>query len=161
MKQPIKKKPLTKKKTIKPKPKWHHPKFGTSKLEEDFARDFLVKLGVKFVWQFEAKDIGRFYDFYLPEHNLLIEIDGGYYHADPRVVNENKLSPMQMRNKRIDEYKNRWALAHGIPIIRIWEKDIREKPTQVLNELKKILGLQQTKMSFLENKNKRHKNKIK
>ena len=161
MKQPIKKKPLTKKKAIKPKQKWHHPKFGTSKLEEDFARDFLDKLGVKFVWQFEAKDIGRFYDFYLPEHNLLIEIDGGYYHADPRVVDENKLSPMQMRNKRIDEYKNRWALAHGIPIIRIWEKDIREKPTQVLNELKKILGLQQTKMSLLENKNKRHKNKIK
>jgi very-short-patch-repair endonuclease len=161
MKQPIKKKSLTKKKTIKPKQKWHHPKFGTSKLEEDFARDFLVKLGVKFVWQFEAKDIGRFYDFYLPEHNLLIEIDGGYYHADPRVIGENKLNPMQMRNKRIDEYKNRWALAHGIPIIRIWEKDIREKPIQVLNELKKILGLQETKMSLLENKNKRHNNKIK
>ena len=76
MKQPIKKKPLAKKKTIKPK--WKHPKFGTSKLEEDFARDFLVKLGVKFHYQFEAKEIGRFYDFYLPEHNLLIEIDGGY-----------------------------------------------------------------------------------
>lgn len=82
-------------------------------------------------------------------------------HADPRVVKEDKLNPMQQRNKRIDEYKNRWALAHGIPIMRIWEKDIREKPTQVLNELKKILGLQQTKMSILENKNKRHKNKIK
>jgi very-short-patch-repair endonuclease len=159
MKQPIKKKPLAKKKTIKPK--WKHPKFGTSKLEEDFARDFLVKLGVKFVYQFEAKEIGRFYDFYLPEHNLLIEIDGGYYHSDPRVVDENKLNPMQQRNKRIDEYKNRWALANGIPLIRIWEKDIREKPKQVLDELAKILGLQKTKMSLLENKNKRHKNNIK
>ena len=159
MKQPIKKKPLAKKKTIKQK--WKHPKFGTSKLEEDFARDFLVKLGVKFHYQFEAKEIGRFYDFYLPEHNLLIEIDGGYYHSDPRVVDENKLNPMQQRNKRIDEYKNRWALANGIPLIRIWEKDIREKPKQVLDELAKILGLQKTKMSLLENKNKRHKNNIK
>ena len=159
MKQPIKKKPLAKKETIKQK--WKHPKFGTSKLEEDFARDFLVKLGVKFHYQFEAKEIGRFYDFYLPEHNLLIEIDGGYYHSDPRVVDENKLNPMQQRNKRIDEYKNRWALANGIPLIRIWEKDIREKPKQVLDELAKILGLQKTKMSLLENKNKRHKNNIK
>jgi very-short-patch-repair endonuclease len=82
-------------------------------------------------------------------------------HADPRVVDENKLNPMQQRNKRIDEYKNRWALANGIPLIRIWEKDIREKPKQVLDELAKILGLQKTKMSLLENKNKRHKNNIK
>jgi len=161
MKQPIKKKPLTKKKTIKPKQKWHHPKFGTSKLEEDFARDFLVKLGVKFVWQFEAKDIGRFYDFYLKEHNLLIEVDGSYYHSDPRVVDENKLNPMQRKNKWVDAKKNEWALAHGIRLIRIWEKDIREHPNEVLNELRKILGLQQTKMSLLENKNKRHNNKIK
>ena len=41
-----------------------HPKFGTSKLEEDFAKDFLDKLKVRYVYQFEAKDIGRFYDFY-------------------------------------------------------------------------------------------------
>ena len=53
-----------------------HPKYGTSKLEEDFARDFLDKLGVKYIYQFEAKDIGRFYDFYLPEHNLIVECDG-------------------------------------------------------------------------------------
>ena len=55
------------------------PLFGTSKLEEDFARDFLDKLEVKYVYQFEAKEIGRWYDFYLPEHNLIIEVDGGYW----------------------------------------------------------------------------------
>ena len=53
-----------------------HPMFGTSKLEQDFANDFLDKLNVKYTWQFEAKDIGRFFDYYLDEHNLLIEIDG-------------------------------------------------------------------------------------
>ena len=170
MKQPIRKgktingkKPKVKKRLIRPDGKLEriHPKFGTSKLEQDFAEQFLEKLGVEYIWQFEAKDIGRFYDFYLPKHNLIIEVDGSYYHSDPRVVDENKLNPMQQRNKRIDEYKNRWALANGIPLIRIWEKDIREKPKQVLDELAKILGLQKTKMSLLENKNKRHKNKIK
>ena len=55
------------------------PLFGTSKLEEDFARDFLDKLEVKYIYQFEARDIGRWFDFYLPEHNLIIEIDGGYW----------------------------------------------------------------------------------
>ena len=55
-----------------------HPLFGTSKLEEDFAKEFLDKLGVEYVYQFET-NIGRWFDFYLPKHNLLIEIDGGYW----------------------------------------------------------------------------------
>jgi very-short-patch-repair endonuclease len=68
---------------------------------------------------------------------------------------------MHKHNIRVDEYKNRWALAHGIPIVRIWEKDINDSPSRVLDELKVILGLQEKKMILTENKNKRHTNKIK
>ena len=78
MKQVIKRNKIVKKKVATRKTK-KKPLFGTSKLEEDFARDFLDKLDVKYVYQFEAKDIGRWYDFYLPKHNLIIEIDGGYW----------------------------------------------------------------------------------
>lgn len=138
-----------------------HPKFGTSKLEEDFARDFLDKLNIQYVWQFEAKEIGRFYDFYLPKHNLIIEIDGSYYHSDPRLVKEENMNPMQKHNKRVDEYKDKWALAHGIPIMRIWEKDIRETPDKVMKDLKKRLYIQDEKQTITERKNKRHINKIK
>jgi len=138
-----------------------HPKFGTSKLEEDFARDFLDKLKVRYVYQFEAKDIGRFYDFYLPDVNLIIEIDGSYFHSDPRLVKEENMNPMQKRNKRVDEYKDRWALMHGIPLIRFWEKDIRENPKMVMDELKKRLYIETEKKTLIEKKNKRHINKIK
>jgi very-short-patch-repair endonuclease len=62
---------------------------------------------------------------------------------------------------RVDEYKNRWALAHGIPILRIWEKDINERPAQVLETLRRRLGLEKEKAILTENKNKRHTNKIK
>lgn len=80
MKQPIKNKKNEKnvtKKIVKYKEK--HPKYGTSKLEEDFAKNFLDKLGVRYIYQFEAKDIKRFYDFYLQDENLLIEVDGDYW----------------------------------------------------------------------------------
>ena len=170
MKQPIKKRTsITKKSKIKkstaPKVKTtkravHHPKYGTSKLEEDFARDFLDKLGVKYVYQFET-DIGRWFDFYLPEHNLLIEVDGSYYHSDPRLVKESEMNPMQKHNKRVDKHKDEWALMHGIPLIRIWEKDIRENPNQVMEMLKKRLYIQDKKVEVRANKNKRHINKIK
>lgn len=134
---------------------------GTSKLEERFKEDFLKPLGVRYKYQFEAKDIGRWFDFYLPDHNLIIEIDGSYYHADPRVITEDKLTPMHRRNMKVDELKNRWALAHGIPIIRIWEKDINENPKKVLEALRVRLGLEEKKAVLTERKNKRHTNKIK
>lgn len=56
-----------------------HPKYGTSKLEEYFSKEFLDKLGVEYVYQFEAKDIKRYFDFFLKKQNLLIEIDGDYW----------------------------------------------------------------------------------
>lgn len=161
IKNKLKKRTVPKTKSVRGTVRPHHQKYGTSKLEEDFAIEFLDKLEVKYVYQFEAKDIGRFFDFYLPSHNLIIEVDGGYYHSDPRVVDENKLNPMQKHNKRVDEHKNKWALAHGIPIMRIWEKDIRENPKMVMEELKKRLYIQDKKITITEKKNKRHINKIK
>lgn len=119
------------------------------------------KLGVKYTWQFEAKDIGRFFDYYLNEHNLIIEIDGSYYHGDPRLYEESSLSKMQKRNKRVDEYKDKWALMHGIPIMRIWEKDIRENPKQVMKDLKRRLYMEEDKINHKKSKNKRHNNIIK
>ena len=65
---------------------------------------------------------------------------------------------MQKRNKRVDEYKDKWALMHGIPLIRIWEKDIRENPKMVMDELKKRLYIQEKE---IKKRNKRHVNKIK
>ena len=170
MRQPIKKgkkiegkKPKVRKRLIKPNGKLEriHPKFGTSKLEQDFAEQFLDKLGVEYIWQFEAKDIGRFYDFYLPNDNILLEFDGSYYHSDPRIVDETKMNPMQKKNRRVDEYKNKWALLHGIPLYRIWEKDVNERPELVMQQLKEVLKIQNEVNTIKENKNKRHKNKIK
>ena len=147
-----------------------HPKYGTSKLEEDFARDFLDKLKVKYIYQFEAKDIGRFYDFavLLGDGNIsesgkivLIEIDGDWYHSNPDLVKEENMNPMQKRNKRIDEHKNKWALMHGIPLIRFWEKDIRENPKKVMKELMDRLYIEDEKRLLIEKKNKRHINKLK
>lgn len=78
MKQPSKRNKRNTKEVAAKRTK-RKPLFGTSKLEEDFARDFLDELGLKYIYQFEAKSIGRWYDFYITQYNLLIEIDGGYW----------------------------------------------------------------------------------
>lgn len=75
-KRVIPKKPKTKRSVKK------HPEYGTSKLENKFAKEFLDKLGVEYIYQFEAKDIGRFYDFAIKSqlgHMVLLEVDGDYW----------------------------------------------------------------------------------
>lgn len=129
-------------------------KIGTSKLEEKFAKNFLDVIGVKYVYQFEAKDIGRFYDFYLPEENLLIEIDGDYYHSYGLTYEEK--NPMQKRNQRVDKIKDEWALYHGIPLLRIWEHDINNNEKLVFDMLKEKIDFSKLKK---ENDIKRKKRK--
>lgn len=117
-----------------------HPEYGTSKLEDKFAKEFLNKLGVKYQTQFKAEDIGRYYDFYIPSCNTLLEIDGGFWHSDPRLYEGKELTPTQKKNKKVDKFKDKWAKEHKIPLIRIWEHDINNSPEQVLEMLKKEIS---------------------
>ncbi|MBP5723036.1 MAG: hypothetical protein J6X18_05620 [Bacteroidales bacterium] len=141
-------------------------KYGMSKLEAYFAKNFLNKFNVKYVYEYEASDIGRFYDFaivavaegtkcVLEEKNgvislsqkrnyirpiLIIEVDGSYYHSDPRIVKESEMNLMQKRNKVIDEYKDDWCRVHHIPILRVWEYDIYNNPKLVMKQIKDALN---------------------
>lgn len=137
-----------------------HPEFGTSIAEQNFARDFLDKLGIEYVWQFEAKEIHRFFDFYLTKYRILIEYDGTYFHSDDRIYEEKDLNPMQKHNRRVDEEKNRWALLHCIPLIRVKEKDVNEHPDQIMKMLKERLRIQGDLLEKEKNMNKRHVNKL-
>ena len=156
MVQPIKNKkskPIPKtKKSIKKKKK----EYGTSKLEERFAKEFLDKLKIKYVYQFKAESIGRFYDFYLPEDNLIIEIDGTYWHSYGLLYEE--MTPTQKRNRRVDKQKDHWALINGIPILRIWEHDINNNPEKVISMLKEKVGYARKQKEINDNKRKRHNN---
>ena len=113
--------------------------YGTSKLEERFARDFLDKLGIDYVYQYKMTSIERYLDFFIPDIRVGIEIDGGYWHSDPRLYEEKDLNKMQKYNKKIDEVKNAWCRRNGVPLIRLWEKDINENPEGVLQYLKDTL----------------------
>lgn len=160
MKQPVKGgKPIKRRKKIVKKRKIRHEEYGTSKLEVFFAESFLNPLGLTYVYEYNAKEIGRFYDFavipddetlIMEERNgimsvndktrvlyplFLIEVDGSFFHSDPRVVDVKHLSPMQKRNKRVDELKDRWCGEHHIPLLRVWEYDIRNNPEDVRRNL--------------------------
>ena len=109
-------------------------------METFFRLNVLDKLGVKYIQQYSPNSTGRIYDFFLPEHRVLIECDGDFFHGNPEKYG-NKLTQMQRKNKRVDETKNQWALLNGFIIIRFWEKDIKENTSKIVKVLKERLGL--------------------
>lgn len=147
-----KKKKLTREEIIKQnieRSKKPHPKYGTSKLEKKFAKEFLEKLGIRYEEQFEAKDIKRYFDFKL-DGRILIEVDGSYWHSYGKVYEE--MNSIQKRNARVDEIKNKWAHSNGYKLIRIWEHDINNNPQKVFEVLRKELNI----VSKENDKKKRH-----
>ena len=107
---------------------------NSSKLETFFEERVLKPLNVKYSDQ--KKVSTKYYDFYLPEYNLLIEVDGDYYHAKDR---DKKLNEMQKKNIVNDHKKNIIANSKGYNIIRFWESTIKNKTLTVIKELKEEL----------------------
>ena len=131
-----------------------HKEFGTSKLEEKFMEEFLDRLGIKYKYQFKAESIGRYYDFYIPSANILIEIDGVYWHGFGKTHEEK--NPMQKHNERVDKQKDLWAVLNGYKLIRIWENDINNNSSKVITLLKEEIGEGERKRKINEDKKKRH-----
>jgi len=67
-------------------------------------------------------------DFYFRKQKTILEINGTYWHADPRKYNPNELNDIQqkrvIRDQQLADYCNR----NNINLITIWEKEIREDP---------------------------------
>lgn len=109
-----------------------------NKLEKAVAA-LLNDLGIEYKAQFAVETF--VFDFHLPKHNVLIECDGTFWHADPRrYPDRNKLSEVQKRNAANDKVKNKVASAAGFKLIRLWEKDVMETPDLVLQHLKNTLA---------------------
>ena len=85
-----------------------------------------------------------------------MKLIGDYWHGNPDKYEKDELKKHQIRAQRVDEYKNKWALLHGIPILRIWESDIRKNPKKVMKILKEELNIQEKNRLIQENKRKRH-----
>lgn len=109
----------------------------TSKLEKTFA-NILDVLDIKYKIFFYAKDIKAFYDFYIPEYNTIIEVDGDFWHCNPDRFPTPQYES-QKKNLIRDKEKNEWAINNGYKIIRIWENDIKNNIQQIKQILTETL----------------------
>lgn len=107
-----------------------------SKLEIKFE-NILNLLNIKSEFQYVFKN--RLFDFYLNDFNILIEVDGDFYHCNPNSKHGEIIYETQKLTKRNDEHKNKLCFKNNITLIRYWEKDINERPEWVIEDLKQKL----------------------
>ena len=66
---------------------------------------------------------GKLYDFYIPSMNMLVEIDGIYWHG--KGILDEELSETQKLNRNNDRIKDCIAKENGYNLLRIWEDEIK------------------------------------
>jgi len=81
----------------------------------------------------------KIFDFYIPSKNMMIEVDGDYYHANPLIYEAKDLNKMQIRNVRNDKFKDVLAKGNGYVIERVWEYDLNNDYAGQKNRFKKLL----------------------
>ena len=68
-------------------------------------------------------------DFYIPDYNLIVEIDGDYWHANPSKYNaEDLIGPSKKTAKSIwesDKTKTEEILNEGYKVLRYWASDLK------------------------------------
>lgn len=100
-----------------------------SKIEDEVAKE-LLRIGVSFRRQVAIRDpvTGRFcalVDFQLSDR-VVIEVNGTYWHADPRFYPEGPVTTSQVRT--CDRYQRKMAALRGlgVEVVELWEADLRE-----------------------------------
>lgn len=106
-----------------------------TKPEREMAA-LLDELGINYETQKQLQwEYGwKYFDFYLTDFNILLEVDGTYWHAKGLSINE--LNEQQIRTRENDELKAVIAAEKGYKLIRIWSDEINV--TNLNNEIKKV-----------------------
>lgn len=101
-----------------------------SKTEREFEKT-LKNLQLEYVGQYPL--LTYKYDFCIAS-NLLIEIDGDYWHCNEG-LGYTPVGKGQQRTKRYDKIKNKVATDNGYILLRFWESDIKNNLPQVIKTL--------------------------
>jgi very-short-patch-repair endonuclease len=107
-----------------------------SKIELMFEK-FMLDLDIPVKPQFQINY--KFFDFIIEGTKILIEVDGSYWHCDPRLYPNGPENKVQKNAIINDLYKNRLAAANGYLLIRVWESDFKEQPRSVAKRIKQII----------------------
>lgn len=71
------------------------------------------------------------FDFYLPKYDLYIEVDGDYFHTNPKFYPDGPKTKTQWKNFYIQKKKDKYCVDNNISLLRFWECDILNLPDNI------------------------------
>ena len=124
-------------------------KHTSSKIEYKII-EILEDLNLPYERQFYIKDDNakyKSYDIRLKNSNIIIEINGDYWHANPKKYKPTDILKFPFGEKmateiwKKDEVKRLLAESHGLIVKYIWENDIRKfTKNELINHVKCIVN---------------------
>lgn len=112
--------------------KWTHQPERISKLENEII-NILNILHIPLETQFKFDDYYHKYDIYLKDTNILIEVNGDFWHANPKIYKST--DKLNFPNNLIKYAEDIWkkdkmnilyAEQKNYKVIQLWESDINE-----------------------------------
>ena len=102
--------------------------YARSKLELKVERE-LKRIGAVFTPQAAFRDTAGRYAFVVDfrlSNGVVLEVNGTYWHADPRTYPEGPKTPAQRRTVRLYTRKLEALGALGVRVVELWEADLRK-----------------------------------
>jgi very-short-patch-repair endonuclease len=106
---------------------------------EQIVQEHLEKLKINFVPQYKliVDGVYRYFDFMLTDFNILLEVDGDFWHANPVIYDKNNLHIAQIRTLDNDTIKNEMVRKANIKLIRFWASEVID--ARFLEKLKEVV----------------------
>ena len=102
--------------------------------------DFLARQGIKYK---SPDGLTRWKKYDAKVGNLLIEVNGDYWHANPKKYNPSDEFVFPGNNKitalhiwELDKYKKEIAIQNGYSFLDIWESEINQSKDEVIKKVK-------------------------
>lgn len=111
----------------------------SSKLELNFIENFIKPYTDNYIQQLYLKDIKQFCDIFIPDKNLIIEINGTYWHCDKRKYINGPINKIQENKLKKDEIKYKYLKENKYNLLIIWEDDIRNNSKEIKKIIKEYL----------------------
>jgi len=118
----------------------------TNTKPERLVREELIKRGYKegidFFHQYKFNN--KFMcDFCFPKQKIIIEVDGDFWHANPKIyLEKNKLHPHQIKGINQDKAKDAYITKFdnsSWTLLRFWESDIEENVSKCVDRIEEVI----------------------
>jgi very-short-patch-repair endonuclease len=108
---------------------------------EVIIQKVLNELNIEFITHKYMREIKHSYqcDIFIPKFNLIIEIDGDYWHGNENNLKYKVLNERQLKSRKRDKIRTKELQEVGFHVLRLWESEINENLSNCIKKIKSFL----------------------